>query len=93
MQLSNAVRQRIVNLLVSNNLSIKELSRISNVSYASLVSFMENRTKVLRLTNLYLICMGLKMDLVDFFDDDLFNDALDEREKTKVKYNSEKSNE
>ncbi len=81
MQLSMATRQRIVNLSTIKNLSLRKLSNRAGIPYSTLVSFMLGRTKSMTLDTLYLVCMGLDIDLVDFFDDRLFSDIFDEHEK------------
>ncbi len=81
MLLANAIRQRIINLTSLNHISLKELSRISNVSYSTIINFMSGKGKTLNLNTFYNLCLGLKIDLVDFFDSPLFLDVLDEHEK------------
>lgn len=82
MQLSNAVRQRLLELTKKDKKSFKELSRISNVSYSTLISFMIGKTRTLTLTTLYDLCDGLNITLYSFFDDPIFKDVVDEHEKT-----------
>ena len=82
MKLSNAVRQRILYLTKMKKNSLKKLSRDSGVSYSTLTSFMIGKTKILTLSTLYDLCEGLDISLYDFFDDSIFNDVVDEEEKT-----------
>ncbi len=85
MLLSVAIRQRIIYLASINHISIKELSRRSNVSYSTIINFMSGKGKTLNISTLYHLCLGLNVDLVDFFDNPLFVDIYDEHEKeTKV---------
>lgn len=81
MLLSVAIRQRIINLASTKHLSLRKLSRISNVSYSTIINFMSGKGKTINLSTLYHICLGLDIDLVDFFDSPLFSDVLDEHEK------------
>ena len=81
MQLSNAVRQRIIYLSKVKTNSLKSLSRSSNVSYSTLISFMVGKTRTLTIATLYDLCTGLDISLYDFFDDSVFNDVVDEHEK------------
>lgn len=81
MQLSNAVRQRFINLISDRKTNMKKLCRDSNVNYNTLISFMIGRNKTITLNTLYKLCIGLNIDLVDFFDDKIFQDAFDEHEK------------
>lgn len=81
MQLSNAIRQRILDLCKIKNLNLAQLSKTSNVSYSTLISFMIEQTKTLTLNTLFNLCCGFGIDLVDFFDDELFKEVVDEHEK------------
>lgn len=85
MLLSVAIRQRIIQLASSNHISLKELSRRANIPYSTLINFMSGKAKTTNITTLYHLCLGLSVDLVDFFDNPLFIDIYDEHEKkTKV---------
>ena len=85
MLLSVAIRQRIVYLASTNHISLKELSRRSNVSYSTIINFMSGKGKTINLITLYHLCLGLNVDLVDFFNSPLFVDIYDEHEKeTKI---------
>lgn len=81
MLLSVAIRQRIINLSKEHNLNFSELCRKSDVSYSTLMEFMYDTNKTLTINTLYQLCLGFEIDLVDFFDSDLFKDVLDEHEK------------
>ncbi len=82
MLLSVAIRQRIINLTSINYISLKELSRRSGVHYSTLINFMSGKGKTINLSTLYNICLGFKIELVDFFDSPLFLDVVDEHEKS-----------
>ena len=81
MLLSVAIRQRIIYLTHSNHISLKELSRRSNVPYSTLINFMSGKGKTLNITTLYHLCIGLDISLLNFFDSPLFIDIFDEHEK------------
>ncbi len=81
MLLSNAIRQRIINLASIRHIKLKELSRRSHVSYSTLIRFMSGGSKTINLSTLYDLCLGLNIELVDFFDDRLFKDVIDEKEE------------
>lgn len=82
MFLSMAVRQRIINLVKSQHISLMELSRIANLSYSTLMNFMTGKGNTITLTTLFSICLGLNIELKEFFDSPLFVDVLDEHEKS-----------
>lgn len=85
MLLSNAIRQRIISLASVKDMKLKELSRRSNVSYSTLIRFMNNGSKTINLSTLYDLCLGLDIELVDFFDNILFKDVIDEKEEVTTK--------
>lgn len=81
MILANAMRQRILYLAKLKKNNLKELSRVSNVSYSTLTSFMIGKTRILTLSTLYDLCVGLDITLYEFFDDPIFKDVVDEEDK------------
>ena len=81
MILSVAIRQRILNLTKSKHISLRELSRRSDVSYSTLMNFMSGKGNTITLSILYKLCLGLNVELLDFFNSSLFVDVLDEHEK------------
>ncbi len=52
MQLSNAIRQRLINVSKVNGISLKSACKKCEVSYSTLISFMVGRTKIIKLTTL-----------------------------------------
>lgn len=84
MHLSNAIRQRIIELMKDMNFA--DLSKVSDVRYTTLISFMNGKNKTITLNILYNLCTGLKINLYDFFNCYLFDNIIDEHEKNlKVK--------
>lgn len=81
MLLSNAVRQRILILSKTRLNSLKDLSRKSGVSYSTLTSFMVGKTRTITISTLLDLCYGLDISLLDFFDDPIFKDVVDEHEE------------
>jgi transcriptional regulator with XRE-family HTH domain len=81
MQLTIAIRQRIINLAKIKKYSLKDLASISKIPYPTIAGFMAGNTKTITLTTLANLCFGLNIDLVDFFDDKIFKDTFDENEK------------
>lgn len=81
MFLSIAVRQRIVNLVSNNHISLRELSRQSKVPYPTLINIMSGKSKTIKVSTLYKLCLALNIELVDFFDSSLFHHVIDEHEK------------
>lgn len=72
MTLSNAVKQRIVDLATGNQITIHKLALNSGVPYSTLSSFISGKCMSITLTTLLHICEGCNIELKDFFDDNLF---------------------
>jgi len=78
MQLSDAIRKRIYDLLKQNNMKLFDLSKAAGVSLPTISDFLKNDTKNLRTDTLLHICEGFNISLKDFFDNPLFNDVIAE---------------
>ena len=76
MTLTNAVKQRIINLATSNELSMHRLAINSGLAYSTLSSFLNGKCESLTLTTLLHICEGSRITLKDFFDDKLFDNVV-----------------
>ena len=83
MTLSNAVKQRIINLAVTNGITIHKLSLLSGIPYSTISSFLNGKCSSITLTTLLHICDGSGITLKDFFDDDLFKN-LNYSKKSKI---------
>lgn len=75
MQLSDAIRKRINNLLKINNMNIWKLYKTTGVSPSTLSYFMNEKRELITLKTLLHICEGFGITLKDFFDDPLFIDV------------------
>ncbi len=85
MTLSNAVKQRIINLAAKDNITIHKLALRSGTAYSTISSFLNGKCTSITLTTLLHICEGSKITLKDFFDDNLFkNVTTDSSEKTLI---------
>ena len=47
MQLSNAVRQRIINIGKKEHVNLKEISKKADLKYSTLESFMKGKTRII----------------------------------------------
>ncbi len=74
MDLSQAVRIRITNLIEERNINVSKLSTMAGISRSTLSKFLSGKRKIIRLDIIEYICEGLNMKLKDFFDDSLFDD-------------------
>ena len=76
MQLSDATRKRIKQLLKQNNMKLWDLSKAAGISLPTISDFLKNDTKNLRMDTMLHICEGFNITLKDFFDDPLFNEVI-----------------
>ena len=74
MELSNAIRMRINNLIKENNLNVSKLSTLAGISRSTLSKFLSGQRKYIRIDIIEYICEAFNIKLVDFFNDELFND-------------------
>ena len=81
MELSNAIRQRIINLLKVNHLTVKSLADKTNMNVSTLDNFLLGRNKTITLNILFIICCGFEITLKEFFKDKLFENVYDENER------------
>lgn len=72
MDLSQAIRIRIENLIAENKLNVSKLCTMAEISRATLSKFLSGQRKYLRIDIIEYICEGLNMQLKDFFDDKIF---------------------
>lgn len=75
MTLSNAVKQRIIDLASQNGITIHSLALRSGIAYSTMSSFLNGKCVSITLTTLLHICEGSKITLKEFFDDKLFKNV------------------
>ena len=75
MQLSEAIRRRIINLANERNITLHRLSLEAGIPYSTLSSFINGKSQSPKLATLLHICEGLGIELNDFFTDKLFKDV------------------
>ena len=75
MTLSNAVKQRIINLASQKNITIHKLSTQAGVPYSTLSSFLNGKCSSITLTTLLHICEGAGITIQEFFNDPLFKNV------------------
>ena len=71
--LSQAVRIRINNLIDERNLNVSKLSKLAGISRSTLSKFLAGKRKIIRLDMIEYICEALNMKLKDFFNDSIFD--------------------
>lgn len=78
MELSQAVKKRILNLADSRNITLHKLSLNSGIPYSTLSSFMNGKSKNLNLSTILHLCEGFGIELNEFFTDKVFEDVEEE---------------
>ena len=73
MDLSEAIRIRINDLICENNLNVSKLSTLAGISRSTLSKFLSGQRKYIRIDIIEYICEALKIKLVNFFDDEIFD--------------------
>lgn len=73
MELSDAIRQRILKLIDNNKLNVSKLSTLAGISRSTLSKFLSGQRNYIRIDIIEYICEGLNISLKDFFDDDIFS--------------------
>lgn len=88
MNLSDAIRKRILDLMKQNN--IKAINTVANLAGISnsLHDFMSGKAELLQLDTILHICEAFHIQLYEFFYDPLFIDALHEKSNNNLDSNS-----
>lgn len=72
MNIRNAVRQRIIDLCDSRDMTINKLALECGLTQSTLSSIINTGSKNPTLATVAKICAGLKISVREFFDDELF---------------------
>ncbi len=75
MELSDAIRLRINNLLKYNNVNIWYIVKQSGIPCSTLTTFLNGKTKLLKIDTLLHICEAFNITLSEFFSDDIFENV------------------
>ncbi len=75
MDLSEAMRLRIKNLIIDNNINANKLALTCGINRSNINRFLRGKNKSITIESITLICQALNMTLKDFFDDEIFNDV------------------
>ncbi len=78
MDLQEAVKLKILKLCKEKNITINKLATLSGVRQSTINNLVDGTSKTPTLLTVLRICLGLDMQLKDFFDDDIFKDLDDE---------------
>lgn len=72
MTLSNAIKQRIIDIASKKGITLHKLALQSGVPYSTLSSFLNGKCTSMTLTTLLHICEGANISIKDFFNDPMF---------------------
>lgn len=72
MTLSNAIKQRIINIASERGITLHKLALESGVPYSTLSSFLNGKCTSMTMTTLLHICEGAGISIRDFFNDPMF---------------------
>ncbi|WP_069989030.1 helix-turn-helix domain-containing protein [Massilioclostridium coli] len=78
MDLQQAVKYRILNLCNERQITLNKLATLSGMPQSTLNSLIDGTSKNPTLLTILRICLGLNIELKDFFDDKVFFDLDDE---------------
>lgn len=78
MDLQKAIRLRILNLCKEHNITINKLATLAGVRQSTINSIINGHSQKVQVLTILSICLGLNIQLNDFFNDDIFTDIDDE---------------
>lgn len=78
MELSQAIKERIINLANDKKITLHKLSLKSGIPYSTLNSFMNGKCKSPNLATILHLCEGFGIELKEFFSDIIFKDVEDD---------------
>ena len=77
MTISEATQKRIIQLCRERNITINKLATLSGITQSTLNNIIKGNSKTPTLQTIVYLCAGFNIDLIEFFDSNLFNE-LDE---------------
>lgn len=78
MDLQKAIQLRILSLCKEHNITVNKLSTLAGVRQSTINSIINGHSKKVEVLTILRICLGLDMQLEDFFHDEVFKDLDDE---------------
>lgn len=80
MTIGEAVKQRLLGLCKSRDITINKLATLSGITQSTLNNIVSGRNNSTTISTIKKLCDGLDITIIDFFDDDLFR-ALEQEIK------------
>lgn len=78
MNLQQAIKIRISELCKKNNITINGLAMLSGISQSTVNSLIDGSSQNPKLLTILRLCLGLNIELKDFFDAPIFKNLDDE---------------
>ena len=78
MDLQEATKKRILALCNEKDITIKKLATLAGVRQSTVNNLIDGTSKTPTLLTVLRLCLGLDMQLKDFFDDEVFKDLDDQ---------------
>ena len=77
MTLQEAVRYRVLKLCKQRNITINKLATLSGMAQSTVNSLIDGRSENPKLLTILRVCLGLNMEIKEFFNDPVFKDLED----------------
>ena len=77
MDLTNAIKYRIIELCNEKKLNINQLSIKAGINPATIRSILKDRCKTPNTSTIYFLCLGFGISLEDFFAANIFHNLDD----------------
>ena len=77
MTISEATQKRIIELCNERNITINKLATLSGITQSTLNNIVKGNSKTPTLQTIVYLCDGFNIEIVDFFNSDIFKN-LDE---------------
>ena len=78
MDLQKAIKLRVLDLCRKNHITINGLAMLSGMSQSTVNSLIDGTSQNPKLLTILRLCLGLDMELKEFFDDPVFHGLDDE---------------
>lgn len=78
MDLQQAIKYRIIKLCQMQNVTVNGLAMLSGMPQSTVNSLIDGSSQNPKLLTILRLCLGLNMELKEFFDDPVFKDLDDE---------------
>ncbi|MBR1883520.1 MAG: helix-turn-helix transcriptional regulator [Clostridia bacterium] len=75
MQLSDAIRKRIKNIIVEKDVNVWYICQNTGLPCSTLTTFLNGKTKLPKIDTVLHVCEAFDITLTEFFDDEVFNDV------------------